>query len=361
MAKLFVVLVVATSTFLFAFGGRTFAGRDGELPPLEFGVAARGGAGTAAMLTHTTNITPPVGAGIGEGVQPESIALQTPVSQTTADLISNADNPEIAPRKFIPVASVSLEVEAVETAVTQVRLIAVSLGGFVEQLSSTGDAERRQAHITIYVPQVHFLTALERIEDFGNVRDWMVGSGDVEARLKSFLQEEQSLLSLLEKTETVSEILSVELELPRVRSEIERLEGQLNFLEQQLATIRVNLFPSKEQVTEPPSASLTIKVADVTGSVNEVKDLVSALGGVVDGISLSPGDEKKQADLSLRVFTPNFGEALVLSQLGFGNCLRKRLRLLPFFRSVDVGGWQPWDENGMWSGWKGKNETSWND
>ena len=53
--------------------------------------------------------------------------------------------------------------------------------------------------------------------------------------------------------------------------------------------------------------------------------------------------------------------ALVLSQLGFGNCLRKRLRLLPFFRSVDVGGWQPWDENGMWSGWKGKNETSWND
>ena len=52
---------------------------------------------------------------------------------------------------------------------------------------------------------------------------------------------------------------------------------------------------------------------------------------------------------------------LVLSQLGFGNCSRKRLRLLPFFRSVDVGGWQPWDENGMWSGWKGKNETSWND
>ena len=55
------------------------------------------------------------------------------------------------------------------------------------------------------------------------------------------------------------------------------------------------------------------------------------------------------------------GYPLVLSQLGFGNCLRKRLRLLPFFRSVDVGGWQPWDENGMWSGWKGKNETSWND
>ena len=62
---------------------------------------------------------------------------------------------------------------------------------------------------------------------------------------------------------------------------------------------------------------------------------------------------------NLKYFLGN--ELLVLSQLGFGNCLRKRLRLLPFFRSVDVGGWQPWDENGMWSGWKGKNETSWND
>ena len=60
-------------------------------------------------------------------------------------------------------------------------------------------------------------------------------------------------------------------------------------------------------------------------------------------------------------YVPLLRAALVLSQLGFGNCLRKRLRLLPFFRSVDVGGWQPWDENGMWSGWKGKNETSWND
>ena len=66
------------------------------------------------------------------------------------------------------------------------------------------------------------------------------------------------------------------------------------------------------------------------------------------------GEEEKAARLGR-------GSLLVLSQLGFGNCLRKRLRLLPFFRSVDVGGWQPWDENGMWSGWKGKNETSWND
>ena len=70
---------------------------------------------------------------------------------------------------------------------------------------------------------------------------------------------------------------------------------------------------------------------------------------------------QRRADTPRTTATVPERSSLVLSQLGFGNCLRKRLRLLPFFRSVDVGGWQPWDENGMWSGWKGKNETSWND
>ena len=82
----------------------------------------------------------------------------------------------------------------------------------------------------------------------------------------------------------------------------------------------------------------------------------------VDGIELlARAREMSRAPIMMISAKEELDTKLVLSQLGFGNCLRKRLRLLPFFRSVDVGGWQPWDENGMWSGWKGKNETSWND
>ena len=85
---------------------------------------------------------------------------------------------------------------------------------------------------------------------------------------------------------------------------------------------------------------------------------VFRIGSAPIGRYCKTGQSSKQSPGLSWVFLGSF---LVLSQLGFGNCLRKRLRLLPFFRSVDVGGWQPWDENGMWSGWKGKNETSWND
>lgn len=45
---------------------------------------------------------------------------------------------------------------------------------------------------------------------------------DLEARLKSSLGEEQSLLRLLERASTVGEILTIERELFRVRADIER-------------------------------------------------------------------------------------------------------------------------------------------
>ena len=48
---------------------------------------------------------------------------------------------------------------------------------------------------------------------------------------------------MLGRTSTVSEVLTIERELTRVRSDIERFQGQLNFLERRidLATITVSL------------------------------------------------------------------------------------------------------------------------
>tara|TARA_Y100000758_G_scaffold286768_1_gene237733 strand:+ start:242 stop:586 length:345 start_codon:yes stop_codon:yes gene_type:complete len=100
------------------------------------------------------------------------------------------------------------------------------------------------------VPQAQFSSAVEQIELVGKVQSKNLGSEDVserfidlQARLKSSLREEESLLSLLGRTSTVSEVLAIERELTRVRSDIERFQGQLNFLERRidLATITVSL------------------------------------------------------------------------------------------------------------------------
>ena len=243
---------------------------------------------------------------------------------------------ETAQRKVISRASVSIEVEVVQEAVTQVRFIAESLGGFVEQLSTTGDPKRQRATMTIRVVQEEFFAALERIMALGEVQGQSVGSEDVterfidlEARLKSALRQEESLLSLLGRTQSVSEVLTVERELSRVRSEIERLQGQLNFLKRRvdLATITVPLSPPRPKVTEPPFVSLTMGVPNVTGSVEEVKTLLASLRrkSAVDQVSLSVRDGQETAQMSVRVFAADF-EPVLASIEELGKIVSKDLR-----------------------------------
>lgn len=233
---------------------------------------------------------------------------------------------QVTQRKVISTASITVEVKNVRPAITEVRSIAEGLGGFVEQLSSSGNADRQQASITIRVPQDQFFAALERIEALGEVQSQSLGSEDVserfidlEARLKSSLREELSLLKLLERANQVSEILTVERELARVRTEIERLQGQLNFLERRvdLATINISLFPPGDVVPEPPSASLSIETSGISGRVEEVKSLAASLGGEVDRVFISIREGRERANISLRVFPEDFAQTVeFLESLG---------------------------------------------
>ena len=226
---------------------------------------------------------------------------------------------DTAQRQVISQASVSMGVDEVPVAVAQVRTTAESLGGFVGQLSSSGGPERQQSTMTIRVPQAEFFTALEHIKSLGKVRSENVGSEDVterfidlEARLRSALREEESLLSLLERANQVSEILTIERELSRVRSDIERAQGQLNFLERRvdLSTITVSLFPPDAEVAEPPSGSLTIEVSDVSRSVEGIKALVSGVGGELDRVFVAVRDGKESSDVTLRVSSKDFKQVL---------------------------------------------------
>jgi chromosome segregation ATPase len=162
---------------------------------------------------------------------------------------------------------------------------------------------------------------MERLEALGKVQQRNLGSEDVssqfidlKARLSSALREEQSLLSLLGKAGTVTEILTIERELSRVRSEIERVQGQLNFLERrvELATISVSLFPPQEEVVQPPSANLGVEVSDVASGVAEVRSLVATLEGRVDRVSLTLAayNGRETANVSLRVFSDKFDQAI---------------------------------------------------
>ena len=227
-----------------------------------------------------------------------------------------------------------MDVADVPAATVQVRLIAESVGGFVEQLSSQGVEERQQSTMTIRIPQPEFFNVFDRIKLLGKVLNENAGSEDVterfidlEARLKSAAREELSLLSLLERAEKVSEILTIERELSRIRTELEQVQGQINFLERRvdLATIFVALFPPHFREGQPPTASLSLEVSDVSQRVEAVKALVSAAGGELDQVFTTVQDGSGRASLTIRVFSEDFNRVVSAIE-SMGETIGKEVR-----------------------------------
>ncbi|MBI2866868.1 MAG: DUF4349 domain-containing protein [Chloroflexi bacterium] len=269
-----------------------------------------------AQAPPTLTITGvPYATGFEEGARGPA-GPQGPAGPAGAPGPAGASALDIAQRQVISTASVSMEVRAVDDAVARVQAIAEGLGGFVQQMSRSGRGIQQQGTIVVRVPQAQFFAALQRIGELGKVEDQNAGSQDVseqfidlKARLESSQREEKSLLSLLEKSTSVGDVLSIERELSRVRSEIERLQGQLNFLERrvELATLTVSLHTA---VTQAPAASLTVEARNVGGSVDAVRTFVTSASGVVDEVTHSVRDGRETATVSFRVPRSQFAAAV---------------------------------------------------
>ncbi len=288
-----------------------------ELSRIRAPLSLQGSEGSSGALEGSLADPEPVPAAIPAPLPPAS-DLQW--QSTTVEIEGGQSTTvEIADRQIISQASLSVEVEDVAGAVAQVRTIAETRGGFISQLATTGTPGRQRSDLVVRVPQGEFFDTLESIKRLGKVWSENAGSEDVteqfidlEARLRSALREEQSLLSLLERADTVSNILTIERELARVRSEIERLQGQINYLSRRvdLATISVALFPPEERLAEPPYGSLNMEVEDVSASVDEVKALVDRVGGELEGVFLSVSNGREQAEIEFRVLAKDFSAAL---------------------------------------------------
>ena len=65
---------------------------------------------------------------------------------------------------------------------------------------------------------------------------------DVKAKITSMESSEQRLKNLLDKTESVKEIVEVEKELSRLRAEIDSLKGRFKFIENSVVTSLVHIY-----------------------------------------------------------------------------------------------------------------------
>lgn len=167
---------------------------------------------------------------------------------------------EVAERKVIYEALVSVTVAEVEKAVRDINAKAADLGGYIANSVRDNNSDFPTARITYRIPQARYTDFMAFVRGLGEPGTEWIDSADVtekyvdlEARLANRLVHEERLLAILSKTGSVEELLSVERELSRVREDIEVIEGQLRYLQENvaMATVTVSL-SQKPGATEVP-------------------------------------------------------------------------------------------------------------
>lgn len=146
-------------------------------------------------------------------------------------------------RKITKNGSLSLIVEDADIVADDIQSLAERLGGFVSNVNIYEvSADTKSGSINIRVPADKFDDAIGEIKKLAiKVENENVGTRDVteqfvdlEARLKNLRAEEGQYVLIMKDAENVEEILKVTDYLSRVRSSIERYEGQFNYLSRQI-------------------------------------------------------------------------------------------------------------------------------
>lgn len=203
-------------------------------------------------------------------------------------------------QKLIQNAERSIEVENMDAAVLRLEDMVKTAGGLVADSSQSGrPGENRYASFTLRVPVLRFDGFLEDVDTLGKVtnrrkyaHDVTLQYIDLEARIRNLTRQEERLLEILERADTVEDILRVEQELGRVRGQLESLSGEFRYLRDRVdySTIYVHL-------SETPAASAVITSQGLrgvfgrgmAGLVRSVNTMLAGFGNlVVTGFTLLP-------------------------------------------------------------------------
>ena len=148
-----------------------------------------------------------------------------------------------------------IEVDSVQLGIARVRRLAQETGALVANTTlQTGNEQQRIASLELRVPSDRFDAVVNGLAPIGKVQSVNVSAQDVgeefvdlTARLVNARRLEARLIELLaNRTGRLSDVLTVERELARVRETIERYEGRLRYLQAHVAVSSLTV-----QVQEP--------------------------------------------------------------------------------------------------------------
>ena len=204
--------------------------------------------------------------------------------------------------KIIKTGTISAQTEDYDIFLNDLSTEINSLGGFLESNNTEvyqvyNDEKLMYGNIKIRIPQESFYGLVEYLENTVDVKRKNVNETDVtkeyyekDNKVKNLEIQEEHLRELFEKATTVEEMLLIENELRRVRTDIDTLNISLSDINDRAAMSTINL-----EIEEVMTASLSLKAKEgvwdrsKNGFINTVNSIIRNIENlVVNIISSSP-------------------------------------------------------------------------
>jgi hypothetical protein len=252
------------------------------------------------------------------------------VAETSADetpeepSATNATGPS-ANRKLVRNATAELEVASFDESIQKITGFASEEKGYVATTSSEKQANGKlRGEVVVKVLPDNLDRFLQKLRGIGELKNQALTTEDVtkayfdtESRLKNARLMEQRLIEILKtKSKDVADLLEVEKELGRVREQIESMQGELKFMDSQVAFATVTITLAEKNMNIPAAfllkerATLALYATEVEKTYNEIKALASPKVQITNAQIDRDNTGRVSARLSL-LLAPEESEAVI--------------------------------------------------
>lgn len=272
MKKLTSILLIALATVVLFVGCSSGAKYyDSAAPVEDFEMNASAAAGDMGWFDDDVMYDEPVeSADMAWDIEEPAAETEAYNPSTTGPMPEpngnvDADKMKASERKIIKNRTISVETLEYDKFIKELETKITAYGGYVENSTQNGNSyygkAMRSASYTIRIPAERFDEFTSLIGDMGTVTynyeyidDITAKYIDVEARLASLRAEQESFLKLMERAETIEDILKIQSYLTDVNYQIESYTAQLNSYKSLVSYSTLHLDICEVERLTPPAA-----------------------------------------------------------------------------------------------------------